>query len=398
MELAGEIRPVGRLAKTDRGALFQYDGAFPRSTHDISPLRLKEPPGSTVIEAPATPFDGLHGVFDDSLPDGWGRLLMDRKLLEIGIHPRMVSNLDRLAWIGRRGMGALRYRPEHQGLVEEDKGGVDLDSLAAASRAVLAGSAEVVIDELLRVGGSPGGARPKALIGKSDEGQLIHGADDLPDGFSHWLVKFRAKEDLIDAGAIEYAYAFMAAAAGIDVPDVILLPSADSPGHFAIRRFDRLGPRRTHMHTAAGLLNASHRWPSLTYEDLLRATMALTRDQRQVDQMFARMVFNVLAWNRDDHTKNHAFLMDDGGAWTVSPAYDLTFTPGGEHALTIAGEGARPTEEHLRRAARSAGVRQEIVEDCLERTKSAIARWSEFAKTAGVSREGAAAIGKTLRG
>jgi len=401
MELFGELRLVGRLARTERGILFEYDRDFPRATHDISPFRLQEPAGSTVIEAPREPFDGLHGVFDDSLPDGWGRLLMDRKLMEIGIHPREISNLDRLAWIGNRGMGALRYRPEHRSLVDEEDLPIDLDHLAATSRRVLAGSAPVVIDELLRVGGSPGGARPKALIGRENDGdRLIHGMDDLPQGFSHWLVKFRSRDDSVDAGAVEYAYALMAAEAGVEVPETALFSSSEGPGHFAIRRFDRQDDRRIHMHTLAGLLNASQRWPTLTYEDFLKAAMALTRDQRQVNQAFARMVFNVLAWNRDDHTKNHAFLMLEDGKWVLSPAYDLTFSPGagGEHAMTIAGEGARPGEDHLRASGRAAGISQDIVTHCLERTREALSRWREFASAAQVSPASATAIDRVLNG
>ncbi len=401
IEIGGTVHLVGRLGKTGQGILFEYDAAFPRKTHDISPLRLKEPVGSTAIPAPDQPFEGLHGVFDDSLPDGWGRLLMDRKLLDIGIHPGTVSPLDRLAWIGDRGMGALCYKPEHEALTKADDGPIDLDHLAEESRRVLAGSAKDVVDELLRVGGSPGGARPKALVGRSQDGsRLIHGVDDLPEGFSHWLAKFRVGDDAIDAGAVEHAYAVMAREAGVDINNTTLLPSKKGPGHFATLRFDRVGNRRFHMHTIAGLLYASHRMPSMTYETLLKATMVLTRDQRQVDQMFTRMVFNVFAHNRDDHTKNHAFLMADSGAWTASPAYDLTFSRGasGEHALTISGEGARPGEAHIKAAGKTAGVSDEIISARIERVRTAIDRWPEFAGIAGVTQKTTAAIDRLLNG
>lgn len=401
MAIGGVMCSVGRLGKTRHGILFEYDPAFPRKTCDISPIRLREPAGSTAIPAPRQPFEGLHGVFDDSLPDGWGRLLMDRKLLDLEINPQLISPLDRLAWIGTRGMGALCYRPEHALLGKDDDGPVDLDRLAEKSRKVLAGSDKEVIDDLLRAGGSPGGVRPKALVGRSEDGrQLIHGIDDLPEGFSHWLVKFRAGEDAFDMGAVEHAYALMAREAGVDIPETTLLPSKTGPGHFAVRRFDRRGNRRVHMHTVAGLLDATHRMPSITYEDLLKVTMRLTRDQRQVDQMFVRMVFNVLAHNRDDHTKNHAFLMDPDGSWTVSPAYDLTFSSGagGEHALSVGGEGARPGETHIRAAARTGGVSDDIVAACIDRTRAAVERWPEFAAAAGVSKKMAAAVSRTLTG
>ncbi|HIJ64051.1 MAG TPA: type II toxin-antitoxin system HipA family toxin [Rhodospirillaceae bacterium] len=401
MTIAGTRRRVGRLGKTAQGIFFEYDPAFPRTTHDISPFCLKEPPGSTAIPAPIHPFDGLHGVFDDSLPDGWGRLLMDRKLLDLGLHPRLVSPLDRLAWIGDRGMGALTYKPVHKLSFLDDTGPVDLDRLAAKSRRVLSGSTEEVVDELLQAGGSPGGARPKALVGRSDDGsRLIHGAEDLPAGFSHWLTKFGIKGDMIDVGAVEHAYALMAREAGVVILETTLLPAKSGPGYFAIRRFDRRDGRRIHMHTVAGLLQASHRLPSMSYEDLLKATMLLTRDQRQVDQMFARMVFNVFAHNRDDHTKNHAFLMEDDGTWSASPAYDLTYSPGagGEHALTIGGEGAMPVEKHIEAAGRTCGVSEEMIDACIYRTRTTVSRWREFADLAGVAKKTIAAIDLALNG
>ncbi len=400
MEIGGVMRSVGRLGKTNQGILFEYDPAFPRRTHDISPINLREPAGSTTIPAPPQPFEGLHGVFDDSLPDGWGRLLMDRKLLDLGINPRLISPLDRLAWIGSRGMGALRYRPEHAPLAKDD-GPIDLDGLAEKSRKVLAGSSKEVIDELLQAGGSPGGARPKALLGRSEDGaRLIHGVDDLPEGFSHWLAKFRTREDAIDMGAVEHAYALMAREAGIDIMETTLLPAKKGPGHFAIRRFDRRGNQRIHMHTVAGLLYATQRMPSITYEDLLKVTMLLTRDQRQVDQIFARMVFNVFAHNRDDHTKNHAFLMEDDGSWMASPAYDLTFGSGtgDEHALSIGGERARPGEAHLRAAGKAGGVSDDVIGACIDQARAAVDRWPEFAAAAGVSKKMASTIDHTLNG
>jgi serine/threonine-protein kinase HipA len=227
IDLGGVRRQVGRLAWRDRVAYFEYDQGFLTSGLDLSPFRLKLGPG--LMEGPPRPFDGLHGLFNDSLPDGWGRLLMDSKLHQIGLHPGHLTPLDRLAWIGAHGMGALIYHPEHPSLAEGGDGVIDLDKLAGEARKVLNDSPRAVLDELLTVGGSPQGARPKALVGlANDHSRLIHGVDDIPEGFEHWLVKFRAATDPVDIGAIENAYADMAGVAGVDM----LRISAKAPRRF----------------------------------------------------------------------------------------------------------------------------------------------------------------------
>lgn len=392
-------RPVGRLGWRDRRVYFGYDEAFVASGLDLSPFRLRLEPG--VKPGPVGVFDGLPGVFNDSLPDGWGRLLMDRKLRGLGLHPGRLTPLDRLAWVGRRGMGALVYQPEHAMAGDEADGLVDLDRLADESLKVLDDEPSSVLDELLRLGGSAQGARPKALVGLDEAGgRMVHGVDDLPDGFRHWLVKFRAYQDPIDAGAIEYAYALMAGDAGIAMPPVRLFPSRKGPGFFGAKRFDRDGNRRRHMHTISGLLNADHAVPSIGYTDLLKATRALTRTQPAVDQVFLRMVFNVLARNQDDHTKNHAFLMDESGVWIPSPAYDLTFAagPGGEQALDVAGNGRNPGAADLRKVAAVVGVPRAEADLSIERVRSVVERWPEYARNAGVAASSIQSIDAALRG
>lgn len=386
-------RLVGRLAWHQRRAHFEYDRGFLDSGIELSPFRLPLKDG--VQEAPLDPFDGLHGVFNDSLPDGWGRLLIDRKLRLSGIHPEALTPLDRLAFVGSHGMGALTYHPQNQASADDSAGLLNLDQLAEDACQVLVDDAGAALEKLLRLGGSPQGARPKALIGVSeDRSKIIHGEDDLEVGFDHWLVKFRAPTDPEDVGAIEQAYAEMARLSGIDMPETCLFPAARGPGHFAIKRFDRIGNQRIHMQTASGLLNADHRLPSLTYNDLLKLTRALTRDQKAVDQVFIRMLFNILARNRDDHTKNHSFLMDADGSWRVSPGYDLTYStgPGGEHSLAISGEGRKPTYEHILRAAKDGGVVESKVPDMVHKVVTAINHWPELAKRFGVSAETIASI------
>jgi serine/threonine-protein kinase HipA len=397
----GDPIRVGRLAYLNREIIFEFDPAFPVNTLNISPFLLKTSPGASIIKGPVRNFDGLHGVFNDSLPDGWGRFLIDRKLRDIGIRPSQLTPLDRLAWIGSKGMGALIYRPEHPELVKKAsrRATINLDEIAQASRFVLEDSPEAVFDYLLQVGGSPQGARPKALIGCTRDGStIIHGEENLREGYEHWLVKFGSLHDDPESGLIEQAYADMAREAGITMSETRILPSSNGPGYFAVKRFDREGNRRIHMHTVCGLVHADFRLPSIGYEELLKVTLALTGRQPDLEQMFLRMVFNVYAHNRDDHTKNHCFLMDNSGEWRLSPAYDLTFSdgPGGEHTLDIAGEGRNPSLEDILKVGRSAGISKSAMAECVDRVRSSVDKWGEFADKNNVPKKVADELGSVL--
>jgi serine/threonine-protein kinase HipA len=206
-------------------------------------------------------------------------------------------------------------------------------------------------------------------------------------GVEPWLVKFRAPTDPDDFGAIEAAYASMAIAAGIDVAPYRLLPSKAGPGHFASRRFDRDASGPLHLHSLAGVLEADPDGASVSYREYLRVTQFLTRDVRMVEAAFRRMVFNVAAHNRDDHARNHAFLMNAAGQWSLSPAFDLTFAPGpgGEHYLAVAGEGRAVSRDHLIIEGRAAGLQLKLLEACIDEVRSAIANWPKFANAAGVT-------------
>jgi serine/threonine-protein kinase HipA len=398
INLGGKTQKVGRLALRDRIIYFEYDRIFLKDGFELSPFRLKRTPD--LIKGPPQVFEGLHGLFNDSLPDGWGHLLMDRQLVRNGLHPSMMSPLDRLAWVGSAGMGALTYRPEHPALSDADDSDIDLDMLAGQSRDVLEDNPQAVLDALIRTGGSPQGARPKVLVGLSqDHTRLIHGVSDLPPGYEHWMVKFRSMNDSADSGAIEFAYGEMARAAGVEMPPTRLFAAAQGPGYFGIKRFDRIRNQRLHMHTISGLLNATHLHASISYSTLLKATRSLVRHQAAVEQMFTRMVFNVFACNRDDHTKNHSFLLAEDGIWKPSPAYDVTFTfAGGEHALDIAGEGRRPGITHILAVADDAGVGRAEANAIISRVRHAVSRWPEFAGASGVSDDMISVVGKILNG
>jgi len=384
LDFGSEIQAVGRLAIRDRIIYFEYGDAFIQRGIEISPLRLPLQKG--VIELPQRPFEGLAGVFSDSLPDGWGRLLFDRLLRSQGILPGDVSPLDRLAHVGLSGMGALVYEPDNSPVDNQEQ--IDLDQLSLQTEEVLQGTSEEAIKELLALNGSSAGARPKALIAVSDDRKrLTYGTKNLTKGFEPWLVKFSNSQDGQDAGAIEYVYALMAKEAGLLMPEVHLFPSQKGAGYFAVKRFDRDGNKRLHMHTASGLLHSDFRTPSLDYEDLLNLTGALTKDIREVEKMYRLAVFNVLAHNRDDHAKNFSFLMDENGIWKLTPAYDLTFSsgPNGEQSTMVMGEGRNPNISNLVKLGLDAKLSKKLIEEIIDQTKSALVLWTDLAKNHNVT-------------
>jgi len=393
----GDSLPVGTLAE-DRGRVyFEYDADFLATGLNLSPFRLPFEPG--LFEHKDHQFGPLPGLFDDSLPDGWGLLLMDRHFRSLRRNLAEISPLDRLSWLGTRTMGALTYhRPTDR--EDIDASVFDLHDLARQSQDILTGDAVDVLPQLLRAGGSPGGARPKVLVGfNPDTNNVISGEDDLPDSFTHWIVKFAAEADVADAGAMEYAYSLMARDAGIDMPPTRLFETSEGDRFFGIKRFDRDGNWRYHIHTFGNLIQSNFRIPSVDYADLLKATSLLTRNHQDVLRVFRRMVFNVLAHNRDDHVKNFAFLLDDTtGDWSLSPAYDLLYTPGpgGEHTMTLAGEGRNPGRSHMLRLAKQADVSRREATAIIDDVQAAVAHWSDHATEAGVTKDTAQQIAKSL--
>jgi len=382
-------RVVGTLAHPDRGPIaFEYDEAFLAEPLALSPWKVPAQPG--LVEHVDRAFGPLFGLFDDSLPDGWGLLLMDRWFRATGIEPGSLSPLDRLAYLGTRTMGALTYHPPREPDDDDTPSRIDLSELAAQAEQ-LAGSDDDVLPELRRAGGSPGGARPKVVVGIRGN-EVLSGVDELPDGWEHWLVKFAGGPQTDDEGALEHAYMQMAAAAGLAVPRHRLFTKRR---HFGTLRFDRVGAReRRHMHTLGGLLHSDHRLPSCDYDLLLRVARGLTHDARAIAECLRRMLFNIVAHNRDDHVKNFAFLMDPDGQWTLSPAYDLVFAhgPGGEHSMTIDGEAKRPTLDHVMRLAVRHGVGRADARAMVEQVHDAVAGWPAIAKASGASAKRARAI------
>jgi serine/threonine-protein kinase HipA len=387
---------VGRLAREAHKIFFEYDPAFVATGLELSPIKL--PLSTGVKQGEVGKFEGLFGVFNDSLPDGWGRLLLDRELRRLRIDPASPTPLERLAYVGDHGMGALAYQPAYE--LDATVETVDLHRLAEQSARILEGESEEIVSELFKLGGSSGGARPKVLVQlRTDGRELVSGDEGLRPGFEPYLVKFGSSSDPADVGPIEHAYALMARAAGIEMEETrVIARRRGKHGFFATRRFDRRGFERRHVHSVSGLLHHDHRTPSLDYDMILRATRALTKDEREVAKMFRRMVFNVLAHNRDDHSKNFAFLMEPDGVWHLAPAFDLIFNagPGGEHASLIAGEGKAPRLEHLEEIARRHSIEAKASLAIVDEVRSAIGSWSSFADEAKVTKKSAARIADAL--
>ena len=393
LDLGDGTLPVGRLANREGKIYFEYDATFLKTGLNISPLRL--PPESDLKTFDPTLFEDLPGVFNDSLPDGWGRLLFDRLLRSKGILVGDISPLDRLAHVGLTGIGALVYEPDYS--AQHPNASLNLDVLAAQTQEVLSGEAEDVLQELLALNGSSAGARPKAVIGvDANRKNILNSEHNLPEDFEHWLVKFSNSTDGDDAGAIEHVYSLMAKEAGLEMMPTHLFPAENGPGYFATKRFDRNGKQRLHAHTACGLLHSDFRTPSLDYEDLLTLTEVVTRDVREVEKMFRLAVFNVLAHNRDDHSKNFTFLMNEAGDWKLSPAYDLTFSsgPGGEQSTMVMGEGKSPGIEHLVKLGEGAKISRTTIDQIIEKAKSALNQWGRLAKGYDVSRTNIAIVEK----
>lgn len=345
-------RRVGRMALTPEGLCgFEYDQDWIQTGFSISPLYLPLKPG--LIMSKRDPFGGNFGVFDDSLPDGWGNLLLDRYLQEKGVDPYKLSVLERLSLIGSTGRGALEYRPDKS--ISANDEFLDFDHLAKEAEKILESKESTgSVDLLYKYGGSSGGARPK-VFAKIDR--------------SEWLVKFKATSDPVNVGEIEYNYSLLARECGIRMAETRLFDGR----YFGVERFDRTHQGKIHTISAAGLLHANYRIPSLDYSILLKLTLNLTKDMEQVAEMFRLMGFNILISNRDDHAKNFSFQWING-VWRLSPAYDLLPSSGfnGYHTTTINSKGEPTLADAITLATEiglskqyAAQIIEELTEKCI---------------------------------
>ena len=385
---------VGSLVLNERNIFFKYSQEFLDRGLDISPLKLGF--NAQINKANDLPFDGLFGVFADSLPDGWGKLLIDRALTARGISLASLSTLDRLAYIGKNGMGALIYKPELT-MEHEVDFDIELDEIAKGTKQIISGIASDALDKIYQLGGSSVGARPKILVGFNPKTQHILGNEiTLPIDYEHWIIKFPATNDPVDMANIEFAYYKMAVEAGIEMNECRLFESKSGNTYFGTKRFDREGNKRLHLHSAAGIMHDNFRYSSLDYGHLMDCAFQLERDVKVYEKVFRLAAFNVFANNMDDHSKNFSFLMNDIGEWRFAPAYDLTFSYAGHgmHSTMIAGESKQPNEVHLLKLATHFKVKN--AGNIMDEVKASINNWRNHAATNGVRRSSKNTIGKVI--
>ena len=364
--------PLGALAEFQGALYFEYSAEALAAGIEFSPMHLPLKRGAQ--RAPRDPFNGLAGFIADSLPDGWGMLLMDRAFRKAGREPTTLSPLDRLAFIGDRGMGALAFEPDTgEVLAAHD---VSLLNLSRQVETVTRGASQAVLRELLYLGGSPQGARPKALVDFNPKAGYLSAGSDAPPGSQPWLVKFPAAGEHAEAAAIEEWYARLARACGIDMPESRYFRLGRSHAAFGVRRFDRVDGQRVPLHTLAGAMHADFRLPSVDAVDFLRFTHLMTHNMHEVLHAFERCVFNLLFHNRDDHAKNFSYRLGVDKRWTLSPAYDLTFSTGmrGHHQMAYAGETRDPRHEHLLAVAKAGGLAPAAALAIIDKQRAVAAR------------------------
>ena len=428
MVTLAQVRLWGRLVGAVRWdaaralATFAYDAAFERTGLNVAPLQMPLParPGRVSAFPRLNPdtFYGLPGLLADALPDRFGNQLIDAWLATQGRSAASFSPVERLCYVGNRGMGALEFEPGLGNLAADRSQPLEVAALVQLAQQVLGqrqGFSSNLHDEaghhlaaLLAVGTSAGGARPKAVVAYNEQtGEVRSGQLAAPPGFGHWLLKLdgvrdQALADPQDFGRLEYAYYLMARASGLAMTECRL--HLEGPrAHFLTRRFDRTaaGGKR-HAQTLCALAHFDYNQPAAySYEQAFQVLRTLRLPYAAAEQFYRRMVFNVLARNQDDHTKNTSFLMDADGQWQLAPAYDVTYAyqPGNrwtqQHQLALNGKRDNFVRQDLLAVAREMNIRAAgaLVAD----VQAQVARWPEFAAAAGMGEERAAAVGKAHR-
>ncbi len=380
---------VGRLAEQPGTGkiFFRYEAEWLKKRIELSPIHLPLEWGLQLAgHHERYAFQGLFGLFADSLPLGWGRKLLDRRLVNAGIHPQKAGVLVRLSFLGDRAMGALSFRPDADECAAKVLDSISLAQADHDARRFVEGRASNGLEALIAAGTSPGGARPKVLaLVREDVVRLDAGVEP---GWEPWLIKL-SEGDFSEAGRIEFAYSKMAEAAGLTVPPTRLFDGR----FFGTKRFDRQGTEKLHVHSLGGLLHAADG----SYEDLASTVLQLSGDQRDMKEVIRRIAFNVGALVRDDHMLNVAFIMDSAGRWSLAPSYDLTPNDLARlpaiHAMSVNGQ-ERPRARDILAVAEEFGV--EGARDLIDGVRQAIDRWRKFAELAGVADEATRMVQKEL--
>ena len=395
---------------------FEYTPEFVQSGLELSPLMMPLQ-ARRVYQFPNLSYDtfiGLPGLLADALPDAFGKALLDRWLTSVG---RSFANpIERLCYQGKRSMGALEFVPAQDNYLERGTQ-LEIDSLVEIAREVLDTKKQLDVNlnkdtkeavaNIIRVGTSAGGQRAKAVIAYNDEtGEVRSGQIEAPDGFRHWLLKLDGvtNAELGDPkhyGQIEYVYYLMAREAGIHMSECRLLEE-NGRAHFMTRRFDRIdGNEKVHMQTLCGMAHYDYKMlRAYSYEQVFQVMRRLRLPYSQAEEMYRRMVFNVMARNQDDHTKNISFLMDKDGQWSLSPAYDLSwaFNPSGawtsKHQMSVNNKWDDIDRDDLFAVAKNVNIRQ--TEHIVEQVKEAVSQWPKLAKENGIPKNIVEKIDKTL--
>lgn len=400
---------VGELVSRGRSTAFQYDSHYLEQGISISPIKL--PLNASVYPANDRDFSGLAGVFADSLPDTFGRVIMKRwfqKNLGVGYEP---LGLDMLAYVGDSGMGALRYRPLFKEGAYEETYLFDLKQEERRIRELVRGSSNEFIDRIRQTVGSVGGSYPKALVAINPATkEWMHEHPTLPSGFKHYILKFgdmpSTREPLLARPEVEQAFLSAARTGGITVPDSELVPMDSKEGmikHLLIERFDIQADRRLHMASLSGLLEVSAtQLGGLDYRDYFGLVESLGMGELALKEVFRRMTFNYLANNADDHGKNHAFLLNNGD-WTVSPAYDLTFTHRADHPhalfphnLGVAGKVLEVKRNDLIRLGERSGIAALDCSGMIDKIAEAVSTIPQLARENGLELVNVAVMADSL--
>ena len=403
--------------------VFQYDPAFVSAGIEVAPLTM--PARDTPYEFPAltrATFRGLPGMLADALPDRFGNRLIDAWLAETGQSPETFNPVDRLCYIGRRGIGALEFKPSLRIPTRtkelEVARLVELANRVLDERANLAGALggendAGALEDILSVGTSAGGARAKAVLAWNPKtGEFRSGQLDADAGFEHWLLKFDGISNVTDTeladpegfGRIEYAYAGMARAAGITMSEC-RLHHEGGRSHFMTRRFDRdVTGRKIHMQSLGAMRHFDFNDPSAySYEQAAMTIRDLGLGMVAVEEQFRRAVFNVMARNQDDHVKNIGFLMDRAGKWSLSPAYDVAYAynPSGtwtrDHQMSLGGRRNGFERDDILRFAASIGIKKRRALEISEKVGASVRDWRNHAEAAEVAPRDVERIEKTFR-
>lgn len=384
---------------------FEYQPAFVRSGIELAPLMMaltaaREP--FVFPDLPELTYRRLPGMLADALPDDFGNRLIDAWMAREGVSPSQITSLDRLAYMGKRGLGALEFKPARGPKPSKSSTAIELSTLVESARRAVEGQldtdahAAAALAQIIQVGTSAGGARAKAVVSwNSKTHEIRAGQFDVQPGFEHWLIKFDGvgTDERLgvsqDYGRIEYAYHLMAGAAGITMSPCRLLEENDR-AHFMTKRFDRDGNTKHHLQTLCGMAHLDYRQKAT--HDVSQFLMGVERlglGYTAIEQAFRRVVFNVIAANCDDHTKNGSFLLRDGGSWELAPAYDVTYAynPKGEwtyqHLLSVNGKFADITRDDLMMVADQFAVG--TAPRVLREVADAVSSWPDFASRAKVS-------------